>query len=75
MAIISQDIFRCVFMHEKLEFYMVLRFLLNSPIDNKPALVQLKACCITGAKPVPEPMLSQLTDAELGVDELMDIVF
>ena len=34
-----------------------------SPIDNKPALAQVMVCRRTGDKPLPEPMMTQFTDA------------
>ena len=40
-----------------------LKFVLNGPIDNKPALVQVIAWCRTGDKLLPEPILTQLTVA------------
>ena len=40
-----------------------LKFVPRSPINNKPALVQVIAWHQTGDKPLPEPMLTQLTDA------------
>ena len=39
-----------------------LKFVGRSPIDNKPALVQVVAWCWTGYKPLPEPMMTQFTD-------------
>ena len=39
-----------------------LKFVPNGEIDNKPALVQVMACRLLGAKPLPEPMLAQLTN-------------
>ena len=35
----------------------------KSPIDNKPALVQVMAWCLFGTKPFPEPMITQSSDA------------
>ena len=35
----------------------------KGPIDNKWALVQVMACRLFSAKPLPELMLSQFTDA------------
>ena len=35
----------------------------SSPIDNKPALVQVMAWRRTGDKPLPEPMMTQFSDA------------
>ena len=40
----------------------LLRFVPNAPIHNKSALVQVMAWHLTGAKPLPEPMLPQFTD-------------
>ena len=40
-----------------------LKLIPDSPIDNKPALVQVMARRRTGGKPLPEPMMSQFTDA------------
>ena len=39
-----------------------LKFVPMSPIDNKPALVQVMAWRLTGDKPLLEPMLTQFTD-------------
>ena len=38
-----------------------LKFVPKSLIDYKSALVQVRAWCWTGNKPLPEPMLSQFT--------------
>ena len=40
-----------------------LKFVLNGPIDNKSTLVQVMAWRQTGDKSLPEPMLTQFTDA------------
>ena len=55
-AILADDIF-------KFSIRISLKFVLRSPIDNKPALVQVMAWLRTGDKPFPELMLTQLTDA------------
>ena len=39
------------------------KFVAKGPIDKKSALVQLIARRRTGDKPLPKPMLTQLTDA------------
>ena len=39
------------------------KFVPKCPIDNKSALVQVMACRPSGAKPLPEPMLTQFTYA------------
>ena len=40
-----------------------LKFVPKDPIHNKSALVQVMAWHNTGDKPLPEPMLTQFTDA------------
>ena len=42
---------------------MSLKFVLNGPIDNFVVLVQVMARRQTDDKPLPEPMLTQFTDA------------
>ena len=44
-------------------FEISLNFFLKGSIINKPALVQVMAWRRTGDKPLPEPMLTQFTDA------------
>ena len=48
------------------------KFVPCSPIDYKPALVQVMVWRLRGDKPLPEPMLIQFTDAygALGGNEL-----
>ena len=64
-AILSDDIFKCIFQNDndKIPIQIQLKFVLGSPIDNKPALFHVMAWCPTGDKPLPEPMLTQFTDA------------
>ena len=50
------------------QFYLIsirisLKFVPNGPIYNKAVLVQVKAWRLTGDNPLPEPMLTQFTDA------------
>ena len=40
-----------------------LKFVPKGPSDNKSSLVQVKAWQQTGDKPLPEPMLTQFTNA------------
>ena len=40
-----------------------LKFVPECPIDNKPVLVQVMARRWTGDKPLPEPVLTQFTNA------------
>ena len=59
------EIFKSIFLNEnvRIPIQFPLKFAPNGPIDNKSALVQVMACRLFGAKPLPEPMLSQFTDA------------
>ena len=63
-AIVADDIFKCIFLNEndKIPIQISLKFVPRSPIDNKPALVQVMAWRWTGDKPLPEPMLAQFPD-------------
>ena len=67
-AILADDIFKCIFLDEnyRIPFQISLKFVPRSPIDNKPALVQVMAWRRTGAKSLPQPMLTQFTDAYMG---------
>ena len=61
----TDAIFKCIFMNEKycISLRISLKFVPRGPIDNNPALVQVMAWGLTGDKPLPEPMLTQFTDA------------
>ena len=65
MAAISQMIFQMHFHEWKFLYYiqMSLKFVPRCQIDNKSVLVQVMAWRRTGDKPLPEPMLTQFTDA------------
>ena len=58
-AILADDIFRCIFLNEndRIQIQISLKFVSRSPIDNKPALVQVMAL-----RQMNEPMLTQFTD-------------
>ena len=64
-AILADNIFKCILFNEneKIPIQISLKFFPRSPIDNKPALVLIMAWRRTGDKPLPEPMLTQFTDA------------
>ena len=64
-ATLADDNFKCVFLNEndRIQIRFSLKFVPRSPINNKPALVQVMACRLTGDKPLPEPMLTQFADA------------
>ena len=47
-----------------------LRFVPKGPIDDKSALVQVKSGHLFDAKPFPEPMLTQFTDAYMRRQEM-----
>ena len=48
--------------NDKILIQIFMKFVPRSPIDNKPALVQVMARHLTGNKPLPEPMMTQFTD-------------
>ena len=62
-AILADDIFKCIFLNEtdRISIKISLKFVPRSPIDNKPALVQVMAWRWIGDKPLPEPMIAQFT--------------
>ena len=64
-AILADDNFKCIFLNEndRISIRISLKFVPSSPIDNKPALVQVMAWRRRGDKPLPELMLTQFTDA------------
>ena len=63
-AIWADDIFKCIFLNknDKIPIPISLKLVPRSPIDNKPALVQVMAWRRIGDKPLPEMMLTQFTD-------------
>ena len=64
-AILADDNFKCIFSTEndRILIHIALKFVPRSPIDNKPAMVEVMAWHQRGNKPIPEPMLTQFTDA------------
>ena len=64
-AILADDNLKCIFLNEngRILIKISLKFVPRSWINNKPALVQVMAWPRTGDKPLPELMLTQLTDA------------
>ena len=64
-AISADDIFKCIFLNEndRILIQISLKLFRKSPIDNKPALVQVMAWRRIGDKPLPEPMMTQFNDA------------
>ena len=61
----ADDIFKCIFVNEKfcILIKISLKFVPKSLIDNKAALVQVMAWRRAGDKPLPEPMLTEFTEA------------
>ena len=47
----------------RISIQLSLKFVHKCPIDNKSALVLVFGCGLFGAKPLPEPLLSQITGA------------
>ena len=64
-AIVADDNFKCIFLNEnnKISIRNSLKFVPRSPIDNKPALVQVMAWRRIGDKPLPEPVRTHTSDA------------
>ena len=64
-AILANDIFKCIFLNEngRILIPISLQLFRMSPIDNKPALIQVMAWRRIGDKPLPKPMMTQFTDA------------
>ena len=64
MAATLTDIFKCIFLAENdtIPIQISLKFLPRSPIDNKPALVQVMAWRRIGDKPFRESMMTPFTD-------------
>ena len=65
----------CIFLNEndRIPIQISLNHAPRSPIDKKPALVQVMAWRRTGGKPLPEPMMAQFSDVYMrhyGEDEL-----
>ena len=63
-AILANDIFRWFswikIIELRLKFHLIFS---QGPINNMPALVNVMAWHRTGDKPLPEPMMTQVTDA------------
>ena len=61
----ADDIFKGIFWNENFRILIriSLKFVPYGPIDNKWALVQVRAWRRTGAKPLSEPMLTHFIDA------------
>ena len=64
-AILADDIFKCIFVNDndRIPIQISLKFVPMSPIDNKPALVQVMAWRRIDDNPLPEPMMTQFTNA------------
>ena len=64
-AILADDIFNCIFLNEndRIPIHISLKYVLMSPVDNKPALIQVMAWRRTGDKPLPGSMKVQFIDA------------
>ena len=64
-AVVANDNFKCIFLNKNNKFLIqiLLKHVPRSPIDNKPALVQVMAWRRIDDKPLPEPILTHFTDA------------
>ena len=63
--ILADDNLGCIFLNKyyRIQIQISSKFVLRSPSNNKPVLVQVMAWRRTGDKPLPETILTQLTDA------------
>ena len=61
----ADDIFSRIFLNKNvwISIQFSLKYVSKSPIDNNSTLVQVMVCRLFGAKPLPEPMLPEFTDA------------
>ena len=64
-AILADDIFKCIFLNgnDRIPIQISPNFVRRSPINNMAAFVQVMAWRWPGDKSLPEPMLTQFTDA------------
>ena len=64
-AVLADDIFKYTFLNENdiILIQVALKFVPRGPIKDTLALVHVMAWRRTGDKPLPEPMLTQFTDA------------
>ena len=62
-TILANDIFKYIFLKRWIPIQISQKFVHMSPVDNKPESVQVMAWRRTGDKPLPEPILTQFTDA------------
>ena len=64
-AILADDIFKWIFLNEngRIPIQISPKLVPKSPINNKPALVQVMDWRRTGDKPLHEPIMTQFTDA------------
>ena len=61
--ILAGDIFNCILLNvnDRILIQISLKYVPRSPIEDKPALVQVITWCPTGDKPLPVPMMTQFT--------------
>ena len=63
----TDDIFKCIFWNENVSISLKisLKFVPKVPINNIPALVQGMAWRLFSTKPLPEPMMTDITDESI----------
>ena len=63
--ILADDNLRVIFLNknDRISIRISRKYVPGYPVGNTPALVQVMARRRTGDKPLPEPMLTQFTDA------------
>ena len=67
------NIFDCIFLNgkDRIQIQLSMKYVPRSQIDKKLALVQVIACCRTGNKPLPEPMMTQFNGSYMRPQGLM----
>ena len=71
VAMLADDIFKYIFLNEndRILIQISLKFVPKSPIDNKPALIQVMAWQRIDSKPLPEPKMTHFTDIYAALGE------
>ena len=61
---ISDDVFKCIFVNDKIHIWITIpvNIVPEGPVHDKLSLVEVMAWRQTGAKPLPEPMMTMVSD-------------
>ena len=66
-TILTDEIFKSILLNEMIDFWfqISLKYVPSSPINNKPAFIQVMAWYHTGDKPLLGSMLTQFTQVHM----------